>query len=427
MKRKPLPPPPTHWSQSLPLSALLASFPTPLYLYHLPELRQRAQLFRETFTERVDLLYAVKANANPNLLSLMLREQLVDGLDIASPGELALTQKLGWLPTDLSYTGPAKRTQDLEEAIQYGVGIICIESMRELKTFAELITRHPNSPTQCMVRLTPAAEARAFGLKITGVPTPFGFDEEDLPSLISHIQRLLQNDKHFPFAGIHVHAGSQCLSAKAMSRNYKQIFSMASRFIEANIPVHSINVGGGFGVCTWLPYQELSLHGVFQHLKRAYIEWGHQTTIRIEPGRSLISPAGVFLATVVSTKESRGQSFVLVDGGTNQYQEARATELEHTHKRPWVINLSRPDTTNQCTQICGPLCTPRDRIGKDVTLPTPHIDDVLCWPNAGGYGWSASPLFFLGHDTPCEVAFDNGEFHLWRPSLSLAALPGVTN
>lgn len=406
-----------HWSQDLPLSEWTSKWGTPLYIYDASTLRQQCQKLRKAWGEQVEILYAVKANANPYLLKLLYKEQLVDGLDIASSGELTLALESGWTGQQLSYTGPAKSKEQIQLAIDNKV-TLCVESLRELEYIIHIARNLPtNVHPKIMLRINMSNPVHAFGLKTSGVPSPFGVDQEELSLAIS----ILKEHLHLlDWKGIHTHAGSQCFSAKAFARGFQNVFEVVSSFLEADIPIPTVNLGGGFGIATWKHQRPLSIRGMVQHLKRMYFNSGQTCTFRIEPGRFIIAPAGMYITRVVGLKESRGEHFVLLDGGMNHLYEATYAAQHYPKKQHHILQITQSEQELISANLCGPLCTPRDRLGNDIQMNKPAIGDLIGWPNTGGYGWSASPFLFLGHQTPCELLHDNGQVQVIRPSMSLS-------
>lgn len=409
-----------HWFESAPIASLAERHGTPLFLYHADTIRSQCRRFREALGEASEIYFAVKANPNPALLQLMHREELIDGLDVASSGELDLALTAGWHPQKLSYTGPAKGHEELEKALSLGVGTICVESLRELRMLVTLAeTGSYPQPPAVMLRLNPELLLHAFGMQISGSPSPFGIDEEELQEAFVSLRTLLPKVR---FAGLHVHAGSQCFSAKAMAKHVQQTLQLALRFEEAGFPVACINFGGGYGVSGWKPPKQLDPKSVARHLRGHLQEHPRRIQIRVEPGRALTGPSGIYVARVVNTKRSRGEDFVILDGGMHHYFSATGPELQRPNRTIWVENLSRPDAPSGSFHLTGSLCTTRDRIGSHATLATPEVGDLLGWPNAGSYGLMASPLFFLGHLTPTELLLDGEEVFVIRAPVSITAM-----
>jgi len=405
-----------------PVSALVEhAGGTPLFVYSRAHLDRRIEDLRAALPNRIGINFAVKANPNMALLGLMHKEALVDGLDVASSGELAVAMAAGWSPSALSYTGPAKGEAALGEACSVGVGTLCFESLAEAEQWLELGQAGLDEAdgTTWMWRINLAEPLHAFGMQISGRPSPFGVDEEALDGLFRWCQTHQPQRQSW---GLHVHAGSQCFSARAMARSMARTLKIARRFEDAGLVVSHVNFGGGFGVGGWRPPKILDPTAVAGHLRGLLRSYPRQLQIRLEPGRAITGPAGIFVARVRRRKVSRGQLFLNLDGGMHHYLTATGPELATPQRPIWVVNLSRPDAPVATHQLCGPLCTTRDQIGTDAAFPEAQVGDLLGWPNAGAYGLTASPCFFLGHQTPAELLHDEGRFSLIRAPVSLADL-----
>ncbi len=353
--------------------------PTPFYFYDLDVLRARVRRAKKAMP--ATLLFAVKANPNEHVLRALRGE--VDGLDVASVGEIELALRCGWAPEHLSFAGPAKTTAALDFAARLGV-LINIESRRELEHLVTLDVR-----PRVRVRVNPRVQLRAWRVSMSGVPSPFGVDEEALPSLTPLLSRV-------NFAGLHVNPGGQCTSVGGFTAAIAATLDLAEHF---ELPVHAINFGGGWGV---LDDTELDVEAagakLTSMLARFRAATGRDVNATVEPGRWLAAPCGTYVARVISQKVSRGVHFVMLDGGMNHHLGATG----HLGGAPLrVVNLSRSDGPRVKRTIVGPLCTPLDTFGE-VELVEPQLGDLLGIPNSGAYGPTFSPLRFLGHDAPAE-------------------------
>ncbi len=400
------------WRDEHDYEALAERFGTPFYLYDRARLQAQCARVREAFDQPISLYYAVKANPNKALLQLLREEGWVDGLDIASAGEWELGLSAGWSPEQMSVAGPAKTDTFLQSLLEQRAGVSCVESLEELQRLERL-----HRETGCshrihvMLRINPKTPILAFGLKISGFANPFGIDEERLPEAIEWIKK---REQVFAFQGLHVHGGSQCFSGKAMGVHLETVLGLVETCEDAGLPVKCANVGGGFGVSIWKPARMIDVGAVARQLRLRFRETDVRPLIRFELGRYLSAPTGLFVARVISTKASRDGQLCMVDGGMNHYKAASLREVEGGKKELLVEHLSSSSEVREQYMLCGPLCTPLDRMGDDITLPPVAPGDLLGWPNAGAYGLTMSPLLFLGHETPAEVLFDGHEYRLIR-------------
>ena len=366
---------------------------TPYYWLDLALLQARAHAARVL---GVHLLYAVKANPHPRVLSAL--HGLVEGLDVASEGELARAVEAGFQPAQLSLTGPAKSEAFLEAAV-HGGACINLESERELRVVCELAARHRRS-ARVRVRINPSLTFRAYRVQMTGGPSAFGVDEEALdsfaPLVLAGVQRgLLQLE------GVHVHPGAQGTSVKAFELVVTTGLALLAKLRRlTGLDLRALNVGGGLGAIA--PGDELELPSLAPLLAAFERDEGVAPDVWCEPGRWLVGPCGLYVTRVVSTKQSRGVRFVIVDGGVHHHFAASTLALPPGATRADVLNLSRPDAPKTRCTVVGALCTPLDSFGE-LELPDPREGDVLAFQGAGAYGLTFSPSAFLSHRPPDEL------------------------
>ena len=356
---------------------------TPFYLYDLEMLRQRARRAKAALPG--SLLYAMKANPNEQLLRGL--HGVVDGLDVSSLGEVERALRCGWSASQLSFAGPGKTPHELAQAVAHGV-LLSVESVRELDALAAL-----GKAARIRLRLNPSVRAQAYRVPMMGGPSPFGIDEEELALAVERLQRHPQLD----LDGVHVHPGAQCTSVGGFATAVAATLDLVERL---GGPVRRVNFGGGFGV---LPGEELDVEAAGRRLSSMLEKFQASTGQRLEAvlelGRWLVAPAGLYVARVVSEKRSRGTHFTVLDGGFNHHLGASG----HVSPRLPLVNLSRPDAPKVLRTVVGPLCTPLDTLGVDVELAEPRVGDLIGVLGSGAYGYSFSPLLFLGHPLPVEI------------------------
>lgn len=368
--------------------ALADEHGTPFYLYDLPVLHER--VLRAKSALPATLLYAVKANPNADVVRSL--HGRVDGLDVSSLGEVELALRAGWQAAQLSFAGPGKTPHELQQAVERGV-LISVESIRELEAVAAMKKR-----ARVRLRMNPAQRTQAYRVPMIGGPSPFGIDEEELAVAAEHLRR---HASTIDFEGIHVHPGGQCTSVGAFTAAAAATLDLVERL---GHPVRTVNFGGGFGVLGL--GEELDIEACGQRLgamlKKFRSATGQNIEAVLELGRWLAGPAGLYVARVVSEKRSRGKHFVILDGGMNHHLGATGHLAPEDAPRVAMLNLSRPDAPKTKRIITGPLCTPLDTFGE-VELPEPQVGDLLAVTNSGAYGYTFSPLLFLGHPAPVEV------------------------
>lgn len=393
--------------------ALAGSYGTPFFLYDADAVNARIRAVRDAFAGTVQIYYAVKSN--PNLALLRAVSDVADGLDISSGGELQQALLAGFDASRLSFAGPAKTSAELTDAIQASVGAISIESMRELQACVR-ISRLLGTRANVAVRVNPLLLNRAFGIKMGGRPVQFGIDEEDLKEVLATIAA---HPEELGFQGIHIYAGSQCFDPAGVAEGVENTFRIV-REIEAagTLVCRSVNLGGGFGVSHVERDRELDVSALAQALgpivdafiARAPVE----RKIVFELGRYLTAEAGIYVARVISSKASRGKSYFMVDGGLHHHLAAAGTFGAALRGNFILQNLTRPGAPPVRCQVAGPSCNPTDLLGVDVELARPEEGDLVGVLKSGSYGLTASPLLFLGRQTPAELLRQDGVVTLAR-------------
>lgn len=376
---------------------------TPLFVYDMAVVQARIQRFRAAFPT-IDLHYAIKANPFAPLLAAIA--PLVDGLDVASGGELAMA-----LPVKpgarISFAGPGKRDDELEFAIRSGA-TINLESPAEAARALAIGERHGVTP-RLAIRVNPEIELRGSGMRMGGRASPFGIDADRAAAVARHVI-----DAGADWRGFHIFAGSQALDPHAIIETQAETLALAGRLADAvGVMPPLVNLGGGFGIPYFPGETPLDVRVIGDALaealgKRAPILV--DTRFAIELGRWLVGEAGVYLTRVVDRKESRGETFLVTDGGMN-HQLAASGNLGTVVKRnyPVAIATAAPDAPTETVSVVGPLCTPLDRLADRVTLPVADVGDLVAVFMAGAYGLSASPTAFLGHALPRELLVGQSE------------------
>ncbi len=385
------------------VSALAAQVgQTPFYAYDRSLVQARVADLRAVLPAGLLLHYAMKANPLPAMVQLMAG--LVDGIDVASAGELQVALAAGARPAGISFAGPGKRDAELQAAVRAGV-LVNVESPRELPVLAAA-SQALGLPARVAVRVNPDFELKGSGMKMGGGPKPFGVDAEAVPALLARIGQLQASG--LAFEGFHLYAGSQNLRAEAIAQAQTLSFDLALRLAEhAPSPVLSLNLGGGFGIPYFPGEKRLDLAPVAATLaglvERARTQLP-QAALVLELGRYLVGEAGVYVTRVIDRKVSRGQVFLVVDGGLHHHLSASGNfgqVLRRNH--PVTIANRMNDTAREVASVVGPLCTPLDLLADRLPLAVAQEGDFVVVFQSGAYGASASPQGFLGHPACAEV------------------------
>ncbi|KXB31561.1 diaminopimelate decarboxylase [Dechloromonas denitrificans] len=384
----------------IPLKQLAARVgQTPFYAYDRQLLRMRVEQLRKALPTSIKLHYAMKANPLPAVVGFMAG--LVDGIDVASAGELKIALDAGAPVQEISFAGPGKRQTELEQAVAAGV-LINIESFREVRELAS-IAKKLALAARVAVRVNPDFELKGSGMKMGGGPKQFGVDAECIPELLSEISKA-----NLQFEGFHLFAGSQNLKAESICEAQQKSYQLALDLAKHTpSPVKFLNLGGGFGIPYFPGERPLELDAIGDNLEqlasRAKAEMP-EAHIVIELGRYLVGEAGIYVTQVVDRKISRGQTFLVVDGGLNHHLSASGNFGQVIRKNyPVAIGNKMNAGNREIASVVGPLCTPLDLLADKMELSVAQPGDYVVIFQSGAYGASASPQRFLGHPEVTEV------------------------
>jgi diaminopimelate decarboxylase len=385
----------------MPLSRLTERVgSTPYFAYDRRLLTDRIRLLRATLPEQVNLSYAIKANPMPAVVQHV--SSLVDSLDVASALEMRTALDTPTPASRVSFAGPAKTVAELTQAVAAGITIE-IESFTEADRIAA-ISERLGVRARTAVRVNPDFQVKGSGMRMGGGPQQFGVDAEQVPSLLKLLARY-----DLEVIGFHVFAGSQNLRAELLCEAQRNTVALALRLAEsAPEPIRYLNLGGGFGIPYFEKDATLDLDQIGDNLSELVhgpIRTGlPDARIVVELGRFIVGECGVYVTRVVDRKESRGQQFVMVDGGLHHQLAASGNFGQVIRKNyPLAIGNRMDQQAAETVTIVGCLCTPLDLLGDRVSVPAAEIDDLVVLFQAGAYGLTASPTAFLGHPAPPEI------------------------
>jgi diaminopimelate decarboxylase len=372
---------------------------TPVFVYSRALIDARMAQLRAAIPARIGVNYAIKANPLPAVIAHM--EPLVDGFDIASAGELALTQQLGIAAARVSFAGPGKRDAELEAAIAAGVTLNCESEGEAARTLA--IAERLGIRARIAIRVNPDFELKGSGMKMGGGAKPFGIDAERVPALGRAIIA-----SGADWRGLHIFTGSQTLSAEAIIEAQANVLKLAGELGEAiGEPVPKLNMGGGFGIPYFPNDTALDLHPIGQALATMIAALPpalEKSELCLELGRYLVGEAGVYLTRIVDRKVSHGVSYLVTDGGLH-HQLAASGNFGTVVRRNYPVAIATRFGVDaqEVVNVVGCLCTPLDRLADMAALPRAEVGDLVAVFCAGAYGASASPADFLGHGPAAEM------------------------
>lgn len=372
---------------------------TPCFVYSQTMLEARMAALRSAMPASLHVHYAIKANPFAPLLAAMA--ELADGLDIASGGELEMVRAAGADLRKVSFAGPGKRDGELDAAIAAGV-TLNLESEGEARRALAIAEKLGVTP-RLAVRVNPDFDLKGSGMKMGGGARQFGVDADRAAALAREV--IAAGAK---WRGLHIFAGSQALDADAVIAAQSATLDLADRLArEIGGPLPALNLGGGFGIPYFAGDVPLdivrigaALHERFENLPDRLVN----AEMAIELGRYLVGEAGVYLTRIVDRKESRGETFLVTDGGLH-HQLAASGNFGTVVRRNYPVAIAtRFDAPpEEVVTVVGCLCTPLDLLANRAALPRAEVGDLVAVFCAGAYGASASPAAFLGHGPAREM------------------------
>lgn len=403
--------PTPHSVQGLSIKSLAEQFGTPLYIYNSQVVAQSFSQLREVFGPDVDIFYSLKANPNVSVCALL--KALGANAEVSSLTELKTAIKAGFAPHNIIFVGPYKTSSAIQFALEQQIYAIVCESREEFLEIAA-IAKQQQTIANVAIRINPAYTLSQARLRMGGSASQFGIDQEDL---FNH-EKLFLNTPYINLLGIHVYTGTRILDADEIYRNTLNILELAEQVSQRwEKPFEMIDIGGGFGIpyhqdenAIDLPKLQLLLRPLIDKFKLQ-----HPTTrLMLESGRYLMGTAGYFVSQIKVSKQSKGQHFLVTDGGTNCHMAAVGTNPYMKKNFPIHAITQQPSQHLQTCHITGPLCTPTDLLGKNISVPTTQPGDLIVVQASGAYGPTASPVLFLGHGYPSEIMIHQGKALLIR-------------
>ncbi len=399
---------------------LCEQYGTPLYVLDEATLRSRCQQFARSFAERYSnsqAVYASKAYINPALARIFAEEGL--GLDVVSGGELAVAQA-GDVPLEHVYFhGNNKTPAELEEAVSAGIGRVVVDSFHELDLL-ERICADAGKTQDILVRVSPGIDPHTHAYTTTGIiDSKFGFSIQTGDAERAVLQAI--SAPHLNLKGLHFHLGSPIFELEPYQAATDLVLRFASGLREQGLELREFSPGGGFAIAYTRddapPSAADYAEAIVGTLKATCSELGmEQPNLVIEPGRSIIGPAGVALYRIGAIKDIPGiRTYVSVDGGMGD--NIRPALYQASYE---VLSANRPTAEPDTTvTIAGKYCESGDVLASDILLPAPSAGDVIAIPAAGAYCPSMASNYNLNPRPPIVLVKD-GESRLIRRRESYA-------
>lgn len=383
---------------------------TPLFFYSAEQLAADWHALRRALPRRVSIRYSVKAN--PTVAIIETLAALGAEFEISSLGELKALKKAQVDPARALFVGPGKSAEELCAVLDAGVGLVAVESERELRALENIASRKGKT-CDALIRVNPGM---GYGdLKMSGA-TQFGMDPASAIALL----RGGAGSGRVRIVGVHAFMGTRLLDWNKVASNFESVLAVADAIAEATgMSVGTIGLGGGLGVPLYEGDGEIDLDTLGEILGDQLVAFGRKRSgtekCFVELGRSLVARCGVLLVRVVDVKETAGTVFAIVDGGIGVLG---GRDVLIGGKNVPLRILADGGREEAVATVCGPLCTPADRLAVKVLMGKPEPGDLMAFYVAGAYCLSASPVLFLSRGVPGEAMLKNGVLKLVRAPMS---------
>ncbi|MBQ9389569.1 MAG: diaminopimelate decarboxylase [Synergistaceae bacterium] len=396
---------------------LAERFGTPLYVFDTAIMKSRCRELRETFLNRWEntrVRYASKAFLIKAMAKLIDDEGL--GLDVVSLGELQTALSAGFPPDRIEMNGNAKSHEEIELAVKSGVGRIIVDHPDELK-FIEKYAAEAGRVQRVSVRVAPGVDAHTHAYIATGsTDSKFGVPADSREgSMLCEAVKFAQGCEHIDMRGLHFHVGSQLFDTDDYTKSIEVILQLMKSLKDTmNFTTYELNMGGGFGavINPAVPYMRAEFYtdAMMKVLTEGCKRYGLEMPMAvIEPGRWIVSEAGITLYTVENVRELPEVTYIAVNGGMSDnprialYQaEYNAVDVCNTEGE-----IYRPKTGGKVS-IVGKCCESGDILIDDAEIQEVKAGDVIALFNTGAYTFSMSSNYnYLPR--PAVVFVENGE------------------
>ncbi len=408
--------------EETPLRQIVEQFGTPLYVYSKQSIIDHCRHIEKGFGSTNHLTcYAVKANSNKHILSIIANEGI--GCDVGSVGEMHLALQAGFPADCITYSGVGKRPDEIEFGLMNNILSFNVESEEEIESVGRIAERlHKQAKILLRVNFDINADTHPY-ITTSRKHNKFGVESSKAETILRKAMGL----KGISVTGIHIHLGSQITDVKTFVLAAQTVTEFVFSLRKQGIPMHHLNFGGGFGVqyhdfITHSDLPKSGPHAESEITVTNFIEAvvpilrESKCKILIQPGRSIIAHAGILVTKVLYHKESFEKNFVIVDAGMNDFMRPALYQSYHQ-----IVPLQIRNTERQVVDVVGPLCESGDFFANDRELPVVGQDNYLALLCTGAYGYVLSSNY-NARPRPAEVMVEGKNPKLIRERESLQQL-----
>lgn len=406
------------WCEEIPVRDVADDVGTPLYLYSQRTVQDNFARITNAFKGIDHLIcFAVKANSNPEILSLLADEGA--GADVVSGGELYLALKGGMEPGEIVFAGVGKRDDEIKYALEKEILSFNVESIQELRVINQ-IAESSGKTARVGLRLNPNIDIQGHPYISTGkAADKFGIDLETARRIFATIGEY----PNVNLVGLHVHVGSQVKTEKPYIEVVQLLKSILVELRASGNEPGYVDIGGGLGV----DYEnvvvgnshdetavEANLDGWIETIRADLLDFGCK--VIFEPGRALVAEAGILVTRVLYRKVSQGKSFLVVDAGMNDLIRPSLYQAYHV-----ILPVKATNAGSVPTDVVGPICESGDFFAHDRMLPKLERGDLAAIMTAGAYGFTLASNY-NARPKPAEVLIDGANYRIIRPRQKIEEL-----
>ncbi len=349
---------------------------TPFYYYDVELLNKTLDLVKkESSANNVEVHYAVKANANPKVLSIIAGKGF--GADCVSGNEVKAAIEAGFPASKIVFAGVGKTDPEINLALEYNIFCFNAESIPELEVINELAAQK-GKVASVELRVNPNVDAHTHHYITTGLnENKFGFNMDDLQDVV----KMIAGMKNLKLIGLHFHIGSQITDLSSFENLCVRVNDLQDKFESWGVRLENINIGGGLGINYEHPnHMPIADFESYFRLFGKHLKLRDGQTMHCEPGRSLVAQCGSLITKVTYVKKGKEKQFAIVDAGMTDLIRPALYDAYHR-----IENISS-DAEEEKYDVVGPICESSDVFDKEVMLNGTKRGDYLAIRSAGAYG-----------------------------------------
>jgi diaminopimelate decarboxylase len=393
------------YCESVAIADIAKAVGTPFYLYSSATLAHHFNTFDKSFGELPHLTcFAVKSCSN--LAVLRLFSTLGGGADIVSGGELYRSLKAGIDPRRIIYSGVGKTEEELRYGLVSGILMFNVESEQELEKLQQ-VAQEQEIVAPVSLRVNPDVDPKTHAYISTGLAkNKFGIPIEQAEKVYLRAKEM----SHIKILGVSCHIGSQLTEISPFTEALHKVKQFVGRLETLGITIDYLDMGGGLGV----RYQDEKPPHPQEYARALKEEMeGLECTLILEPGRVIVSNAGILISQILYTKRTQAKKFIIVDAAMNDMARPSLYDAHHDIQPVTRKSGQATDETLEVADVVGPICETSDFLARDRQLPVLVQGDLVAVMTSGAYGFTMSSNY-NSRPRAAEVLVKDDQFYVIR-------------